>query len=116
MIEKQEWIDIFDDLYSDFLKKKGKMKMPDVRSVRFSDEAIRIIETAKGENFSDKLHNLICEYPAKEKEFDLLTERLVDRYNELRCAQQAATIARELDHYAKRLEKLLGERGAGTEQ
>lgn len=59
-----------------------------IRSMRFSDEVIEMIESQQGENFSQKFENLVTrcmwELPRKEEELKRLDKEIDDKRAELR--------------------------------
>lgn len=69
-------------------------KKSNIRSIRFSDEIIEIIEAQEGETFTAKFESLIkkCyqEIPAKEKELEYVKHRIDDEYQRLRRIQKKA--------------------------
>ena len=70
-------------------------KKSNIRSIRFSDEIIEIIEAQEGGTFTAKFESLIrtCyqEIPAKEKELKDVKQRINNEYQRLRKIQKKAS-------------------------
>lgn len=58
-----------------------------IRSMRFSDDMIEMIESQAGHNFSEKFENLVTrcmwELPEKERKLAELDKKIKERHNEL---------------------------------
>lgn len=58
-------------------------KKNNIRSMRFSDEIIEMIESQTGSNFSEKFENLVTrcmwELPAKEKQLKVLDRKIEEQ-------------------------------------
>jgi septal ring factor EnvC (AmiA/AmiB activator) len=69
-------------------------KKSNIRSIRFSDEIIKIIEAQEGETFTANFESLIkkCyqEIPAKEKELEYVKQSIDNEYQRLRRIQKRA--------------------------
>lgn len=77
-------------------------KKSNIRSIRFSDEIIEIIEAQEGETFTAKFESLIkrCyqEIPAKEAELKYVTMRIEGETQRLRRIQKyAAELERNIN-------------------
>lgn len=72
-------------------------KKNNIRSIRFSDELAELIDRQQGENFTQKLENLVIrcvwELPAKERELAELEARIAEKRRQL---QEMSTQAGEL--------------------
>lgn len=66
-------------------------KKNNIRSMRFSDEIIEMIESQQGENFSQKFENLVTrcmwELPNKEKDLRRVEQQLDKQRHELQRMQ-----------------------------
>ena len=62
-------------------------KKNNIRSMRFSDDMIEMIESQQGNNFSEKFENLVTrcmwELPEKEKKIKKLDKDIESKYREL---------------------------------
>ena len=62
-------------------------KKSNIRSMRFSDDVIEMIESQQGENFSQKFENLVTrcmwELPAKERELRRVDQQIDKQLHEL---------------------------------
>ncbi len=58
-----------------------------IRSIRFSDEMIELIDRQQGQNFTEKLENLVTqcvwELPARTSELKQLEERIEEKRQQL---------------------------------
>ena len=76
-----------------------------IRSMRFSDEIIKIIETQPGETFTAKFENLVhkCirELPEKEKQLKMMLELINKETRQLEELRQKKW---EVEQYARSLE------------
>lgn len=91
---------------------------PNIRSIRFSDELAELIDRQVGNNFTEKLENLVTrcvwELPQKEAKLKDIQEdiqREQKRLSELRKRQRKLDeviqgLQRNLDYQLKELEKL----------
>ena len=86
-----------------------------IRSMRFSDDVIEMIESQAGRNFSEKFENLVTrcmwELPEKEKRVKELDKAIMRRYDELnKLRERYFSVQRNLklaEEYAGELAKSL---------
>ena len=79
-------------------------KKKNIRSIRFSDEIIEIIEAQEGETFTAKFETLIrkCyqEIPAKEQELNSLNRAIKER------REQLGRMTNKCESYRRRLQSM----------
>lgn len=77
------------------------MKKSNIRSIRFSDETVELIDRQQGDNFTQKFENLVTRYvwelPAKEAELERLESQIEEKRQQLqKLSQQAQALTATL--------------------
>lgn len=71
------------------------------KCVRLSDRAVKYIEQYRGDNFSEKLENLVLDMEERREQlvqdWDLLQAQITDKHHEMRMVQDRVKQLREVD-------------------
>lgn len=71
------------------------------KCVRLSDRVVKYIEQYRGDNFSEKLENLILDMEERREQlvqdWDLLQAQITDKHREMRMIQERVKKLREVD-------------------
>ena len=71
------------------------------KCVRLSDRAVKYIEQYRGDNFSEKLENLVLDMEERREQlvqdWDRLQAQITDKHHEMRMVQDRVKQLREVD-------------------
>lgn len=71
------------------------------KSIRLTDKVCRYIERYRGENFNEKLENLVMDHEERSEDFkrewNMLQAAVADKHQELRLLQEQVRKVRNID-------------------